>query len=467
MKSRSYIYGGLTTTLNILLNGLTLGRYLWLEGRVTHGRFRNWARRFGYQPLNFVKPKSEEELVSVIKESVKIRLFGAGHSFNEGIHSDGTLVSLDDYAGIISEDPGAKQLTVKAGTRVRDVIRLLKDRGLAFRALPSHNAQSIGGILATDVHGTGKDWGWVSELVVSLRVIDGNGEIHDCKPGDDMFSAAIGGIGAIGIISTVTVQARERFNVEQTCVMADLRDVENRLEDLIDENDHVSLYVFPFSTQCQINIWNRTDKRQSFLGPLREFLNISLDALTSSWFGNLMAYAGVLERWSPLAYRFKRGSDLVLESDEAYSRTIYHLHQELEFTVPFENGIEAIRLFLQTFEEMCRHNPRELPYTLLEVRFTPAGHELALIGPGRDHRSLWIDLICNDSHGFEKYYLKAEELIRQLGARPHLGKFCQTLDKQHLSQIYGEHFEHFLELRDKHDPQRKFENPFTRRLFGE
>ena len=40
-----------------------------------------------------------------------------------------------------------------------------------------------------------------------------------------------------------------------------------------------------------------------------------------------------------------------MESNEAYNRTIYHLHQELEFTVPFEDTLEMSRRFIELFEE--------------------------------------------------------------------------------------------------------------------
>ncbi len=53
MKTRGYFYCGLTTTLNITLYALTFGNFLWLEGRVCHGYFRNWLRRFGYRPHRF------------------------------------------------------------------------------------------------------------------------------------------------------------------------------------------------------------------------------------------------------------------------------------------------------------------------------------------------------------------------------------------------------------------------------
>ena len=107
---------------------------------------------------------------------------------------------------------------------------------------------------------------------------------------------------------------------------------------------------------------------------------------------------------------------------------------------------------------------KELPYTLLEVRFTP-GDTIELVGAGRSNGAAWIDLICNDTHGFEKYYAAAEEKIKKIGARPHLGKYCETLDKNHLKEVHGANFERFLELMHEHDPEDKFANDFTRRLF--
>lgn len=463
MKSRSYLYGAFATTLNIILNALTFGNFLWLEGRVRGGRFRNWARQFGYRPTNFASPETEEEIVNLVRNAQKIRFFGSGHSFNAGVVTDVTLVSLDKYAGLIRID--GNRVTVKGGTRMRDVVRILLENGLAFEALPSHDAQSIGGILSTNVHGTGRDWGFVGELVVGLKIINGKGEIHECAPGDDLFRAAIGGIGAVGIISEVTVKAVEHFNVEQKFELVDLNFVRNNLDTLLQDNKHLSLYLFPFAEKCQVSIWKPTDDPKSFLGPLREFIAISFDALSSAWLGNLMAYTGLLKNLSNLAYGLKQGTDLVMESNKAFNRTIYHLHQELEFTVPYEQTWEMCDRFLKLYEDMYLASPKELPYGLLEIRFTPDGHDHTLIGAGHDRRSTWIDLICNDSRGFEKYYAAAEEIIKEIGARPHLGKYCQSLDKTHLHNVHGTNFDRFLELMREHDPEDKFANDFTRRMF--
>jgi hypothetical protein len=463
MKRRGYWYVAFATTLNIILYAVTGGRYLFLEGRVSGGVFRNWCRRFRYRPKKFAQPTTEEELVALVKNSRSLRFFGAGHSFNDGVVSDETLVSLDNYTGLLWKDLAKQQVCVRGGTRVRDVSRMLFDEGLAIGALPSHDAQSIAGILSTDVHGTGRDWGFVSQWVVQLKIIDGRGEVHECRPEDDLFKAAIGGIGAVGIISEVVLQAVPRFNVEQRIALSNLSFVKENFERLFQGNKHFSLYLFPFTEKCQINTWNPTPKKRSPLGPLREFLSIAKDASLSAWFGGFMAVTGLLPKLSDLAYGFKRGTNLVLESYKAFNRSIYPLHQELEFTVPFEDTFKVCERFIKLFEEM--YPAAKLPYTLLEVRFTPEGHARTLLGAGRERHSTWINLVCNDSTGFEAYYAAAEKVMKEIGARPHLGKFCQSFHKADLAKLHASTFARFLDLMKEHDPTDKFANDLTRRTF--
>jgi FAD/FMN-containing dehydrogenase len=228
-----YLRVALATTLNIIIYIVTVRRFIWLEGRVLRGVFRNWARRFRYRPSSFIEPRSEEEIITAVKQAQRLRVFGSGHSFNRGIVSEEVLLSLDNYSGVIWKDTAKKQMAVKAGTRVRDVVKALLDEGWAFEALPSHDAQSIAGILSTDVHGTGRDWGFVSQSVVGLKLINGKGEVHECQPADDLFKAAIGGIGAVGIIVEVVVQGVDRFNVAQKVAIVDVSLVEQNLDQLL------------------------------------------------------------------------------------------------------------------------------------------------------------------------------------------------------------------------------------------
>ncbi|MEM7392758.1 MAG: D-arabinono-1,4-lactone oxidase [Verrucomicrobiota bacterium] len=457
-----YVWGGLVTTLNILLYAITFDRFLWLEGRVTRGVFTNWAFHFKYRARAVHYPTSEDEIIERIKSSGKVRVFGSGHSFNPGIVSDEALLSLDRYNAILDFDGPAKRLTVQAGMRVRDVTRNLLQRNLAFVALPSHDAQSIGGILSTDVHGTGRDWGFVHESVVSMKIIDGRGDVHVCTPEDDLFRAAVGGVGAVGIITEVTIQAVERFNIEQHFKISTLDHVEEHFDRLHDENEHFGLFILPFTEKCQLNRWNSTSKSKSICGRLREFVVISFDALMASWVANFISYARLLPRVSDLAHSIKQGTNLVLESHNAHNRSIYHIHQEIEVAVDYSKVFEVCRELKAMSEELYSQG---LPYFVLEIRFTPAGRKGSLIGAGRDRRSAWIDIIACDSPGYELLYQKAEDVFKKAGGRPHLGKYCRGYGYEELLAMHGKHFERFLELRAEHDPEEKFSNPFTQRMF--
>jgi hypothetical protein len=213
------------------------------------------------------------------------------------------------------------------------------------------------------------------------------------------------------------VQAVPKFNVEQKFEMSNLDYVVSHLDELLEKNEHLSLYLFPFTKKCQISTWNGRKTPKSFLGPLREFIAISIDAWLAAWFGNLMAYTGLLPKLSNFSHGLKKGTDLVMESNKAFNRTIYHLHQELEFTVPFDNKLTIAHRFVRLYEDMYRQKP--LPYPTFEIRFTPDKHDLTLIGAGREQRSIWIDLVIDDSHGFEEF-MRQLKLNKEVGARPHL-----------------------------------------------
>ena len=137
-------------------------------------------------------------------------------------------------------------------------------------------------------------------------------------------------------------------------------------------NEHFSLYLYPFSDTCQVNTWNRTDEPQTPRGDLREFLNISPGRPAGgAGSGNSLAYARLLPLSRPGArfpFLIKRGSNLVLESNKAFNRSIYHLHQELEFTVPFDDDLRGLRPIPEALRAAV---PPGLPYTLIELRFTP------------------------------------------------------------------------------------------------
>jgi D-arabinono-1,4-lactone oxidase/FAD binding domain len=464
MMIRSMVRQFFYTNLNTLLYVLSFGKYHWLEGRYQRGRFHNWSHQFWFHPSSFDQPSSENAIVDLIKRYGKVRVVGAGHSFNPAFVTNHAVLSLDKYAGIVDIDRHKMEVTVLGGTRIRDISRLLWKQKLALIALPSHDAQSIAGLLSTDTHGTGRQQGFVSQSVMRLKIVDAHGDVLECAPDDDLFRATIGGIGAIGVIIEVVLRVVERFNIETVVKIVDVDDVMSNLETYRASHDHFSLYMFPFSNKCQINTWDRTDKRRSFLGSQRQDLVWAVEGFLATTVVNAVVFTGMLPRVSTLLTRLRPNITLVLRSYQAFHHTLYYVSQSNEFAFSADRTLEIWRELNGLYEQTWRKS--SVPFLVFDVRFTPAGHDRTLIGPGRGRESTFIDLLMSPTTGYEKFYAAAEAIQRASGGRPHLGKYTGTFDSRDLARSHGKHFDRFVELVQRHDPNGKFQTAFSQRFLS-
>ncbi|MEM9748884.1 MAG: FAD-binding protein [Actinomycetota bacterium] len=439
-------------------------RRLSLEGRVVEDTYRNWSGDRRHR-ADVRRPTSVAEVQEIVRSAPSIRVVGSGHSFNDGLRTDGVTLSLDLLAGVVGIDHAAKQVTVWGGTRLRDLTPALLDEGLAFETLASHDAQSIAGILSTDVHGTGRAPSHFSDAVVSLDLVDGTGALHaDLLPGDDRFRAAVGGIGAVGVITKVTLRVVDAFLLAQG-TQVETRDwAEEHLDVLFDDHEHVSFYAYPFTPLLHLHTWTRTDRRRSRLGAFRESLNEAKAAVSAATFGDATAHWGLLPKTASAALRLQRPTKLVLHSHEAFSRSQYHLHQELEIAVPRTRVWSDLRELLELYER--RYERQRLPFLLVEVRFNPAGHDTSLIGAGVERDTAWLCLCCNQSGAVGEYFADVEQWIRGTDARVHLGKWCEGLDVHDLRRMHGERVDRLDDVRRRLDPAGRFANPFVDRVLG-
>jgi len=191
-------------------------------------------------PLGYHHPGTEEELRALVIEArrrgLALRVRGTAHSKPEAIHTDARLrgeragaidVVLDRY-GAITFDMEKKQVTVQSGCRLardpRDpwgsaddesgLCAELERRGLALPCLSGIRHQSIAGYLATGSAG-GSQRHSIAAQVVALRLVDGLGQVHDVsrERDPDVFFAAGCSMGLLGVISTVTLQCVDRYDV--------------------------------------------------------------------------------------------------------------------------------------------------------------------------------------------------------------------------------------------------------------
>lgn len=439
-------------------------RHLSLEGRLHGTEYRNWSGDRRHQAA-FQQPMTVAEVQEVVRSSPAVRVVGAGHSFNDGLATDGVTLSLDRLAGVVAINRAARRATVWGGTRLRDLTPALLAEGLALQTLASHDAQSVAGILATDVHGTGREPAHLSDCVVSLDLVDGTGALHEgLRPDDDVFRAAVGGVGSVGVITRVTLQCVDAFRLRQGSRVETTAWAQANLERLDEEHEHVSFYAYPFTDLLHVHTWTRTAGPPSFLGPFRESLNEAKASVVAATLGDAAAHWRLLPRSATATMRMQQPTHLVLESHEAFSRSQYHLHQELEVAVPRERVWGHLQQLLELYER--RYRRQRLPFLLVEVRFSPPGHHASFLGAGVDRDTAWLCVCLNQSGAVGDFFADVEDWVRTTDARVHLGKWCEDLDHEDLARMHGDRFERFRSCRARLDPQGRLANDFVTRLLG-
>src|SRR5262249_34051016 len=187
----------------------------------------------------------------------------------------GVRVDLDQMSGLIAIDRERKQVTVGAGMRLRTLNRVLADHGLAMPNLGDIDVQTVAGALSTGTHGTGAKLGCLSTFVVSLKLVTGTGAVLQCSASEnpDVFQAARVSVGALGVITEVTLKVVDAFVLHADERPARLADVLRDFDELATHNDHFEFYWFPYTDRVQVKRNNRVAVSDRPLSRFRGWLD--------------------------------------------------------------------------------------------------------------------------------------------------------------------------------------------------
>src|SRR5579883_2201532 len=215
--------------------------------------WRNWGRNFQCRPARLYRPGSVEEIVAVIRhaheQGWRVRPVGAGYSYTRLVQTDEVMVSLDRWTGIESVDPAAGTAVIRGGTELHALIRALAGRGLALENIGDIDRQTLAGAIATNTHGTGIRLGAMSTQIAALELATADGTILEISSADsDLFRAAAVSLGALGIITRVTMRVQPMYwlSVERKRVSFD--EVVTNLEQSINKSRNYEFFWFPRSS---------------------------------------------------------------------------------------------------------------------------------------------------------------------------------------------------------------------------
>jgi FAD-linked oxidoreductase len=422
--------------------------------------WRNWSGAQSCLPARRVTPKNLDDLVAVLARSTgTIRPVGAGHSFSPLVPTDDTLLSLGYFNGLLSHDSQTHQAEFGAGTSMALMGMALKDVGQGFINMADIDHQTLGGAVATATHGTGKHYGSYSSYITGLQLVTAGGEVLDCDATrhPDIFQAARVSLGALGVVTRITMQNRPRYRLRETMWVARTEDLLADIDKHISENQHWEMLVITHSDYALAVALNETDE------PPTPSVNKA-----ESGGNEFVTLLEKLDKYGsdfPEARRFLLNNlrhlatfeERIGESYEIYSNVRSVQFNEMEYSVPAEHGPACLREILQLIERAQLQT-----WFPIEYRYVQADDALLSMFNGRD--SCAISVHQHFHMNYHNLFAEIEPVFWKYNGRPHWGKL-HTLNARYLEKLYPQ-WREFVGLRESLDPQGRFLNAHLRSVLG-
>ncbi|KAG9062643.1 hypothetical protein KI688_004947 [Linnemannia hyalina] len=448
--------------------------------------FQNWAKTFRCVPEQYYTPTTEEEIVKIIHlariSGKSVKAIGTGHSPSDLACTDGFMINTDKLNSLISVDEEKMTITVQAGMKLHKLHDLLELHDLAMSNLGSISDQSVAGIMSTATHGTGAEYPSMCASVLELTLITATGETISCSKTEkaDIFNAAACSLGALGIITQMTLQCERAFRLENKQEPAKLNDVLNNLDNIIHSAEHVRLWWYPHTDNVVVWRANRTTKE------------ISLPVLSwrsSKWFA-VHVYEGLLyvcrfiPRLIPTLSRFmfwatqSKPIERVDDSVKVFNFDCLFSQYVNEWSIPWSRTAEALRALDHFIESgSVKDNKdqdksattkanKDAPLYVhfpIEIRFVKKDD--VWLSPAYGVDSCYIGIIMYRPYGmavpYKRFWAGYEKIMASLDGRPHWAK-AHSVTPEGLEESYPK-MKEFSAIRQRLDPEGMFLNDYLRR----
>lgn len=407
----------------------------------------NWAGNITYSTDHVHSPASIEEVRAVVKSCTKLRALGSRHSFNtiaDSTQNQISLVHLDQ----IEMDEKARTVTVGAGVKYGQLAPVIDTHGFALHNLASLPHISVAGAIATATHGSGLHNGNLATAVAALEIVTADGQIiHLSRTKDgDRFLGAVVGLGALGVVTRVTLNLQPSYQVAQSVYRnLSFDQLEHHFDDIFGAGYSVSLFT-DWQKHRATQVWIKrrlapgvhNDWQSQFYGAqlatekLHPIEGHAADACTDQ--------LGVPGPWYERLPHFK------MNFTPSSGREL-----QTEYFVPRDRGYEAI-LAVEKLRD------RITPHLFVTELRTIAADDLWM-SMAYQRPSLAIHFTWKPEWPEVRQILPLiEEQLAPFGPRPHWSKLF-TVPPARLQAQYARLAE-FKAALDRYDPTAKFRNEF-------
>nr|WP_229215136.1 D-arabinono-1,4-lactone oxidase [Dyadobacter bucti] len=419
-----------------------------ITGWAAGDKLKNWAGNLEYSTEKLDQAKSVAEVSALVKKYPKLKVLGTRHCFNKIADTKDQFVSLVQMKEDISIDANSKTVTVNSGLKYGQLSPYLHEKGFALHNLASLPHISVAGACATATHGSGDKNGNLATAVSGIEMVIANGEtvtLSRAKDGEK-FNAAVVNLGALGVITKVTLDIQPTFMMGQYVYQnLSFDQMKDNFEKIESSGYSVSLFT-NWQSKDIAEVWIKqkiTDGKPLKAEP--EFFGAKLATKNLHPIPELSAenctdQMGVSGPWYERMPHFKMGftpsSGVELQS---------------EYFVPRKNAVDAILAIARLGDQVGPH--------LLTSEIRTIAADNFWMSPCYKQDSVAIHFTWKqDWPAVSKLLPVIEKELAPYNVRPHWGKLF-TVSPADLKKRYAKMAD-FRNVAAEYDPKGKFRNEF-------
>lgn len=416
---------------------------------------QNWAGNIIFSTDKIYYPSSVPQIQSLVKKHHKLKALGSRHCFNRIADSGEYLLSTKNLNKVIALNIPALTVTVEGGLKYGELAPYLYENGFALPNLASLPHISVAGSVITATHGSGITNGNLATSVVAMEFVAADGEVYALsKEIDvDIFNGAVVNLGALGIITKLTLTIEPTFQVQQHVFeWLPLTELKANFEAIVSAGYSVSLFT-DWRQDSLNKVWIKSclvAGEENQLAPLffgAQAATQNLHPIADVPAENCTEQLGIPGPWHDRLPHFKMGftpsSGVELQS---------------EYFVPRHQAVEAIEAIARMGEIISPH------LYISEIRTIAADD--CWMSPCYQQPCVALHFTWHPNWlAVSKILPLIERELAPFSPRPHWGKLF-TLPAQVLASRY-ERLPDFKDLVFRYDPTGKFRNEFLdKNLFG-
>ena len=448
MKKRTFL-----KTSAALAGGTLLSHFVSCKSPSKKEHLKNWAGNLTYSTDKVYYPKTLEEVQEIVKKCDKLTALGSQHSFNKIADNVAAQVSMKEMNKVVSLDKVANTVTVEGGMRYGDLAPYLHQNGYALHNLASLPHITIAGSCATATHGSGINNGNLSTGIAAIEFVNAAGEVINLSKKDgEQFKGAVVGLGALGVVTKITLDLLPTFNMKQYVYRnLPMSALEKNFDAIEASGYSVSLFT-DWSNKNINEVWIKSKALPGDTAPPPTLFGATLATknmhpVEGQSAENCTEQMGVPGPWFDRMPHFKMGFKPSTGKE-----------LQAEYFVPYEHAYEAIMAMEKLHEKITPH------LFISEIR--TINEDDLWMSPCYKRKCVALHTTWKQEIAIVMGLLPlVEQQLAPFNARPHWAKVFTMAPAVLDSRI--EKLGDFKQLAIQYDPRGKFRNEFLNtNLFG-